>query len=426
MTEITDLRNPDAICSALGLVPPDIWRETWAQSARSFELGNLFFLKPSWVRETCQTLGFDPGVTEALVEAAAVSDGNPHLERLLWHCRWLLCDSGYDPKVEDWPEMPEALGPAGLMFYGLLTLSGLPHMQRMHAARGIPMADTIESLASLEVWIQDYKRLQGTWRFPRMGWLQHHLRGHLHKLGRLEYLPGSYYHPFRWYRHIHTGQVIALAEDGCLFRGDGQFASADCGEVCTGLWKSRLEETLDEVTGHPACPSGSVMPDLITLQKADWQEVMRRGDPVITVHIPAKGPMDTEACGASFRYAVEFYTRHFPDLQWRAFTCNSWLLDPQFELLKPPPPNIVAFLQEWYLHPVERANDRGTWERVFDLFGHSTPDPDNAPQDTSLQRAVVTFMRQGGHLRGSGSVLFPEDLDWGQQVYRRLMLAGGN
>lgn len=413
----TDLRSPEAVCAALGIPCPDLWRTTWPQSARSFSPG-LFFLKGNWVREACRTLRFDDGVTDALAAAAGATAGHLPLERLLWHCRWLICDSGYDPRVGDWPEMPDALGPAGLLFFGLLTLSGFPHMQKIHAARGIPLQDTIESLASLQVWILDFQRLQGVWRFPRMGWLQHHVRGHLFKLGRLEYLPGSYNHPFRWHRQASTGKVVALAEDGCLLRPDGQFASADGEEVREGLWKSRLVETVESVTGSVVSPLGRVLPETVTLDTAQWHEVLRKGDPVMTVHIPAGSPMGYQECGDSFHYAVEFYAKHFPDLAYRAFTCTSWLLDLQFELLDPPPTNIAACLREWYLHPYEGASDRQTWERIFDLFGGSKPDWESAPRDTSLRRAVIDFELAGGHLRGGGAVLFAEDLDWGRQVYR--------
>lgn len=417
MNQSINLRDPAAVCAAVGLACPEIWRTTWAQSARSFEAG-AFYLQDDWVRETCQTLGFEQATTDALAEAAAALRGNLPLERLLWHCRWLLCDSGYEPKVGDWPEFADEAGPAGLLFCGLLTLSAFPHLQAIHAGRGIPLSDTIASLESLEIWILDYQRLQGVWRFPRMGWLQHHVRGHLHKLGRLEYLPGAYGHPFRWYRHEASRRVIALAEEGCLFRPDGQLASADGGEVWEGLWRSRLVETVEQISGNPVTPLGHVLPRTVTLDTSEWHEVLRKGDPVVTVHIPAKGSMDHALCGESFRYAVEFYAKHFPDLSYRAFTCTSWLLDPQFELLDPRPPNIAACLAEWYLHPYEGASDGQTWQRIFDLFGGSKPDWANAPRDTSLQRAVVDFELQCHHLRGSGAVLFAEDLDWGKQVYR--------
>jgi hypothetical protein len=421
MTSIptTDLRDLTAMCAVLGLEQvPELWAQTWPQSARSFAPGQVFFLDAGHVGETCQTLHNSAGVTEALLECAAAVRESPALERLAWHLHWLLCLSGLDLGGHVWVAPPVEAHPAGAMFYGLVVASGLPRLLELHGARGLDPEDTIETLSDLETWTADHQRWEGSYRFTNMGWMQHHLRGRLLKIGRLQYLPGTYYHPFRWYRQQGTDRVIALAEDGLLLRGDGQFASADGGEVREGLWKSRFTGTLESVTGHPVSPLGQVLPQTVTLDTAEWHEVLRRGDPVMTVHIPAKGRMDPEACAASFRRAVDVYRRHYPEIIWRAFTCNSWLLDPQFELLDPPPPNICAFLREWYLHPAEGADDSATWERIFDLFGRSAPDWDKAPQDTSLRRAAVTFTQAGGRLRGGGGVIFPDDLDGGQQVYR--------
>jgi hypothetical protein len=289
----------------------------------------------------------------------------------------------------------------------------------MHDARGIGLDVTIDTLSDLETWLQEYHRRHGRWNFTRIGWMVHHLRGRLLKLGRLEYLPGSYYHPLRWYRQRGSGKVLALVEEGALLRSDGQFASADGGEVREGLWRARLEETAGSVTGNPVFPWGKALPRTVVLDARDWHEVLRRGDPVMTVHIPATGPMDPASCGASFRQAVEIYRERYPELRYRAFTCDSWLLDPQFELLEPAPANICAFVREWYLHPTEGAAEGGTLQRLFDLFGSGKVDLETAPRETSLQRAAVAFMREGGHLRGGGGVVFQDDLPWGRQVYRR-------
>jgi len=411
-----DLRNPAAVCAAAGLTAPDVWRNSWPQSARSFEPRNVFFLKPDYVAETCATLRIAPELTAALADCAGVVAQDEALPRLVWHLHWLLSLSGLD--VGSWPAPSLEAHPANALLYGLVVLAGVPRMMETNAARGIDPEDSIETLSDLETWATDYHTWEGVYRFPTVGWMQHHLRGRLFKLGRLEYLPGTYGHPFRWYRQRKTGAVVALAQGSLLMREDGQFANADDSAVRTGLWMTELRESEAKITGHPCTPQGAVLPATVTLDTAEWWEILRQGDPVMTVHIPSKGRMGPEECGASFRRAVEFYGRHFPDVVWRAFTCHSWLLDPQFEQMDPAPPNIVAWLREWYLHPAQGANDQQTWERTFDLFGRSQPDWQNATPRTSIQRALVSFVQQGGRPRSGASVLFPEDLDWGAQTYR--------
>lgn len=420
MNNTLDLRNPDAVCALLGLTEaPEIWRRSWPQSAGSFVPGGVFFLTPEYVAQTCATLRICPELAAALADCAATVAGEPALQRLAWHLHWLISLSGIDPAVGSWPGLEPEGHPANALLYGLIVLAGLPRALEINAARGIDPEDTIETLSDLQTWATDYHNARGLWRLVTLGWIQHHLRGQLFKLGRLEYIPGKYDQPFRWYRQVATGKVVALAEDGLLLRQDGQFASADRGEVREGLWKTRFVETLEAVTGSPVSPLSRVLPGPVTLSADEWLEILRPGDPVITVHIPSKGSMGPEECGQSFAQAVEVYRRLFPDVVWRAFTCHSWLLDPQFEQLSPAPPNICAFMREWYLHPVENADDAQHFQRMFDLFGpYGQVRWGEVEAKSSLQRAMVDFVKAGGHPRLGGSVLFAEDLDWGKAVYR--------
>ena len=98
-----------------------------------------------------------------------------------------------------------------------------------------------------------------------------------------------------------------------------------------------------------------------------------------------------------------------------AVTCSSWLLDPQFEDWLKPESNIVRFLREWYLAPRPGANDGQTFERIF---GGPVDDINTAPRDSSLRRAILDHMKAGGRWRSTASVIFPEDINWGAQVYR--------
>jgi len=420
MNNTLDLRNADAVCALLGLSEaPEIWRRSWPQSAGSYTPGGVFFLAPEYVAETCATLRICPELAEALAACAASVAAEGGLERLVWHLHWLISWSGIDPQVGSWPALEPEGHPAKALLYGLVVLAGLPRLLEINGRRGIDPEDTIETLSDLQTWATDHLNQRGVWRLVSLGWMQHHLRGHLFKLGRLEYIPGKYDQPFRWYRQVDSGEVIALAEADLLLRADGQFASADGGEVREGLWKTRFVETVENVTGSPVSPWGQVLAETVTLQSGEWLEILRPGDPVMTVHIPSKGSMGSEECGASFRQAVAFYQRHFPEVVYRGFTCHSWLLDPQFEQFSPPPGNICAFLGEWYLHPVEGANDAQAFQRMFDLFGpYGQVRWGEVEAKTSLQRAAVEYVAAGGHPRCGGSVLFAEDLDWGKAVYR--------
>ncbi|GAB3745404.1 acyltransferase domain-containing protein [Microlunatus parietis] len=120
------------------------------------------------------------------------------------------------------------------------------------------------------------------------------------------------------------------------------------------------------------------------------------GEPVIAVHLPDYcGPIDEPACTESFRAALDFFPRHFPDHPARFFTCHSWLLDPRFaELL--PDSNIAAFQRRFTItQRRNRQDDEGPFLFVFgtrDVAGRAT-----LPRHSSLQRAVIDHIDGGGH-----------------------------
>jgi hypothetical protein len=135
--------------------------------------------------------------------------------------------------------------------------------------------------------------------------------------------------------------------------------------------------------------------------------------------------MAYEACGDSFRQALEFFPRHYPEYAFRGFQCESWVLNSWLETALPPTSNMVRFQREVYLLPCELDPD----EPAHVAFGfHGVPtDLSQAPRKTSLQRALLALMEAGGKipLTGGGCFLLREDVRWGDEVYRRQELPFG-
>lgn len=70
---------------------------------------------------------------------------------------------------------------------------------------------------------------------------------------------------------------------------------------------------------------------------------IKKGDPVIEVHIPAGEKLDVEECLRSLDAAREFFPKYFPDYKWEHFTCHTWLLDSSLGELLSEGSNILAF-----------------------------------------------------------------------------------
>lgn len=121
------------------------------------------------------------------------------------------------------------------------------------------------------------------------------------------------------------------------------------------------------------------------------------GMPVLGVHIPETGPLTPAACDASLRRARPFFARHL-GVDCQVATCTSWLLDPQLAEYLPAAANIIRFQRRFHLLPQpDPGRDVGDRDILEFVFHRTDPDLDALPQRTTLQRAVVTRLRGGGH-----------------------------
>ncbi len=70
---------------------------------------------------------------------------------------------------------------------------------------------------------------------------------------------------------------------------------------------------------------------------------IKKGDPVVEVHIPAGEKLDIGECKRSFDRARDFFAKYFPEHNYSCFTCHSWLLDLSLSELLNENSNIIAF-----------------------------------------------------------------------------------
>lgn len=135
--------------------------------------------------------------------------------------------------------------------------------------------------------------------------------------------------------------------------------------------------------------------DRIVKAASDRGESASPDDLALSIHIPDfLGSMTPEACDASIALAREFFPRHFPDEQYTRAVCSSWLLDPHLKDYLPPSSNIVQFQNRFTLAETDTTADRSVLQFVF---GPVPDNLDSLPQRSSLERAVATHLKNGGH-----------------------------
>lgn len=125
---------------------------------------------------------------------------------------------------------------------------------------------------------------------------------------------------------------------------------------------------------------------------------LKKGDPILNVHIPRGGKLEQEACLDSFERAGRF----FPEVlgyEFAAFGCFTWMFDPAFEQLLPPDSNILKFQRMFSLFPGEEAY----WGLDYVFVNITKENIGEAPKDTYFRKKLVEHLLSGGKMHsGAG------------------------
>jgi hypothetical protein len=416
LIEVYGMKNLTAQLRNLGA--SEDWLAAWEKTENSPVAACPDFLHSGYIDEACSYLCMAAENTVALREAVAEIKTDPDLSRLLVFCRNSLLSENLSPKNTEWPrlhELPCLL--SGLL--GLLTvLACLPEIRKNYGTAGIPEKVVRDTLGDFEVKLNAFRKSSGKPGYVISRWIGNFIRAEIFWLGRLQFALAAHNQQFMMLRRKADGIKLVLAEEGLPFRADGFWFHPD--DPSPDSWTSRFEETDRYFRGNPVSAHGRAQRQDLTLSKTEWECVLKREDPILGVHIPAQGKMDHALCGESFSQALDFFPKYLPEYRFKAFTCNSWLLDPQFDGFLPEDANIVRFLKEWYIYPIA-GRQSGILNAVF---GKPDVDVKTVTLDNSLKKAVAEHILSGGLWQGGGGgIITPEDLNWGKQVYWQQKIA---
>ncbi len=123
---------------------------------------------------------------------------------------------------------------------------------------------------------------------------------------------------------------------------------------------------------------------------------MKKGEPVINVHIPSRGPLYENEVDDAFAKAKMFFASQVPK---GIIVCHSWLLNPDYPRFLGDKSRVLAFMKRFTIESVEEEPGFGDCWRLFNVEydGH----PENLPRSTTVQRACADWL-MGGHVAKSG------------------------
>lgn len=81
----------------------------------------------------------------------------------------------------------------------------------------------------------------------------------------------------------------------------------------------------------------------MAISECDISSRIQKGDKVIEIHIPEGSPLSEKECVSSIEAAKEFFKKHFPEFDYKAFICHSWLLDESLKKYLKKESNILKF-----------------------------------------------------------------------------------
>lgn len=129
---------------------------------------------------------------------------------------------------------------------------------------------------------------------------------------------------------------------------------------------------------------------------------LKKGDPVLSVHIPSSGPLTEELCFESYKLAYDFFKDMHGDKPL-VLICHSWLFHHSTEKVLSPSSNTVRFIHDF---DVVEQEDTDSFHDKWRVFGAGASKSDaDLPEDTSMQRAYKKYLLEGGKTGAALAIL---------------------
>lgn len=377
---------------------PDRWAEIFDTVMEDFDQNGCPLTNSAYYDLLHIQYNAFPLHLETYKEAAVAVKKSEPLSRLLS----LLVASLSDPE-NAWADVKSFSAPktadgspdlATDMLTGLAICCQIPYMYDLLTERCLPIDVILRSVQVLEKGVDQYAlRHGGVPGYDLLEWFQRNIFGHLYRIHRLEI---EIFVKFSGRARVFEnskGERIALAHDITLHRSGWALGARNCKEE-EGSFYAEVRENDAVWVGFPYDDRGFVKKTTVTLSKNEWRLVLEYGDPVVGLHIPADGRLDDAAVDETLAQTKEFLKTYFPDYTYKAFCCNSWLLDPQLATLVGPDSNIAKFGKR-FAPMTAKSDGNAVFRFVFLKPSSAVVDIATLPENTRLERALKAHYLAG-------------------------------
>lgn len=124
----------------------------------------------------------------------------------------------------------------------------------------------------------------------------------------------------------------------------------------------------------------------------EYEMVCREDENVISIHIPSDANLTKEHCKKSYEDAKVFFAKYYPEYVYEKFICDSWLLSPNLKDVLNEDSNILKFQSAFNIVSFDTEEK----EFIEWIFKNPKLSLDELPEDTSLQRNLKVYLKNGG------------------------------
>lgn len=149
---------------------------------------------------------------------------------------------------------------------------------------------------------------------------------------------------------------------------------------------------------------------LFTINDFQYETAEHNGKNAVGVHIPSGTKLDVVSNLRSFKEALDFFDRFYPELNMSGMVCESWLLSPQVEEVMGKKTNISRFGDMFDRFDIGDTKGMAVFRFVYG-FSEPYPSVDELPENTTLQRKMKEYMKAGKRVCAYGGFISREDVE---------------
>lgn len=246
----------------------------------------------------------------------------------------------------------------GIWQQQLLTVEGFPQelvdLLIVTAALGYtltvrkpPESLNAENLNAYKGYIDRFVKANGRWGIENPTWNRLCAGGCMFLFHTLKFQPEYFSRDFL----VLTAdgkEYVTVIKGGFAITKDGELTEPENPHEK----RTAFYETEQGWRGHIVRPNGIVEQEISDFSKKEWKVALCEKDVVLGFHIPARAPYTPEEHRESMRQALEFYRGFYPELNFKAFVCYSWLYSLQNAELLPEGSRILEMQKYGHLCPM--------------------------------------------------------------------------